>query len=179
MFTYLAGHTQVRMVAASIPGRQTPTGRVLTAVNIQGSPQKHTITQRAIAPHGISVQQSPQGTPMVIQVSTTPSQVKPMTAATAIRTATAGTLIAQPASNESLKTPLYAAPKVGQQMNVNQGTYSESLFEQPTPGIYLDTFMNIFFTLRSLLVLRSSFHRPSRHRTPTSSFKKENSGIIT
>lgn len=119
---YIAGHTPVRMVA-TIPGHKTPTGHVLTAVNIQGSPQKHTIsTQRAIAPHGISVQQSPQGTPMVIQVSTPGSLAKPLVAATAgVRNATSATLIAQPASNDSLKTPLSAAPKVGQPININQG----------------------------------------------------------
>lgn len=129
--TLPVGHAPVRMVA-SIPGHQTATGHVLTTVNIPGPPQKHTITQRPIAPHGISVQQTPQGTPMVIQVSAAPSsQAKPtLVAATAVRSATPATLIPQTSSNESLKVPLSAAPKVSQQ--ISQGLHSaESVSAEP------------------------------------------------
>ena len=127
IFILLAGHTPVRMVA-SIPGHQTATGHVLTTVNIPASPQKHAITQRPIAPHGISVQQSPQATPMVIQVSTTGSQAKPtFVAAPAVRSASPATFIPQPAGNDSLKAPLSAAPKV-QQISVSQGNIGNGLF---------------------------------------------------
>ena len=110
---FLAGHSPVHMVA-SIPGHQTAAGRVLTAVNI---PQKHAIGQRPIAPHGIAIQQTAQGTPMVIQVTSAPTpQGKPtLVQAAAVKSAASGaTLVPQSGSNESLKAPISAAPKMAQ-----------------------------------------------------------------
>ena len=114
----IAGHSQVQMVA-SISGHQAPGGHVLTAVNI---PQKHAIGQRPIAPHGIAIQQSPQGTPMVIQVTAAPgAQGKPtlVQATTSVKSIMSGaTLVPQSGSTESLKAPISAAPKMAQ---VSQG----------------------------------------------------------
>lgn len=116
MFTVLslAGHSSVQMVA-SIPGHQAPAGHVLTAVNI---PQKHAIGQRPIAPHGIAIQQTAQGTPMVIQVTAAPTaQGKPtliQATAQVKSVVTGGTHVQQSGSNESLKAPISAAPKMAQ-----------------------------------------------------------------
>ena len=101
-------------MVASIPGHQTPTGHVLTTVNI---PQKHAIGQRPIAPHGIAIQQTAQGiTPMVIQVTAAPTvQGKPtLVQATASVKSAGATLVPQTGSNESLKAPISAAPKMAQ-----------------------------------------------------------------
>ena len=111
--TLPAGHSPVQMVA-SIPGHQAQGGHVLTAVNI---PQKHTISQRPIAPHGIAIQQTAQGTPMVIQVSAAPTgQGKPtLVQATTSVKPSGVTLVPHSASNESLKAPISAAPKTQSQ----------------------------------------------------------------
>ena len=102
-------------MVASIPGHQTPTGHVLTAVNI---PQKHAIAQRPIAPHGIAIQPSAQGTPMVIQVTAAPTaHGKPtlVQATASVKSASSGaTLVPQSGSNESLKAPISAVPKISQ-----------------------------------------------------------------
>jgi hypothetical protein len=109
-YLFLAGHSPVQMVA-SIPGHQPQAGHVLTTVNI---PQKHAIAQRPIAPH-IAIQQTAQGTPMVIQVSAAPTaQGKPtlVQATTSVKSVPSGvTLVPQSGSNESLKAPISAAPK--------------------------------------------------------------------
>lgn len=115
-------------MVASIPGHQAPAGHVLTAVNI---PQKHAVGQRPIAPHGIAIQHTAQGTPMVIQVSAAPpaAQGKPtlVQAATTVKTAASGaTLVPQSGSNESLKAPISAAPKMAQASQGRYRTCSES-----------------------------------------------------
>ena len=110
---YIAGHAGSVQMVASIPGHQAPAGHVLTAVNI---PQKHAIGQRPIAPHGIAIQQAGQGTPMVIQVTAAPTvQGKPTLVQAAASVKSAGTtLVPQSGSNESLKAPISAAPKMAQ-----------------------------------------------------------------
>ncbi len=110
-------------MVASIPGHQAPAGHVLTAVNI---PQKHGIGQRPIAPHGIAIQQTAQGTPMVIQVSAAPSgQGKPtlVQATASVKSVVSGaTLVPQSGSSESLKVPISAAPKT-------QGSQGKNIYK--------------------------------------------------
>ncbi|XP_046849168.1 transcription initiation factor TFIID subunit 12-like isoform X1 [Xenia sp. Carnegie-2017] len=102
-----AGHTPVQMVA-SISGHQTQGGHVLTAVNL---PQGHTLGQRTIAPQGIAIQQ--QGTPLVIQVTAAHTgQGKPTFVQASGKMV--GSVVQQSGSNDSLKTPITATPKVTQ-----------------------------------------------------------------
>ncbi|XP_028409626.1 transcription initiation factor TFIID subunit 12-like isoform X2 [Dendronephthya gigantea] len=140
--TLPAGHSPVQMVA-SIPGHQAPAGHVLTAVNI---PQKHAIAQRPIAPHGIAIQQTAQGTPMVIQVTAAPTaQGKPTLVQTTAQVKSAisgGTHVQQSGSNESLKAPISAAPKMAQTSQEPQTVLSrkrlQELLQEIDPRATLD-----------------------------------------